>query len=282
MDRIIYKYKMGSTACTHNTRQTGHLIGRTYQCYRKNCQHLRRHLDGLRRHIPIDLQHQSAAKRKAAEIVDQARRDTDRLLDEIDALRKEKERADFRERVGAVQKSTAETLDRMEAEVAPKKEKKPLPRPLRIGDSVRIVSLGKVGEVLALPDNKKQVSVQVGIIKTKISLDDLELVEQKKQAAEKPKGKSVYSLGRDTRDASNEIDLRGMNILEAEPVVEGFLDNCRMAGLTTVSIIHGKGTGALRQGVHAMLRRDRNVESFRLGVYGEGETGVTIVTLKQG
>lgn len=223
-----------------------------------------------------------AAKRKAAEIVDQARRDTDRLLDEIDALRKEKERADFRERVGAVQKSTAETLDRMEAEVAPKKEKKPLSRPLRIGDSVRIVSLGKVGEVLALPDNKKQVSVQVGIIKTKISMDDLELVEQKKQAAEKPKGKSVYSLGRDTRDASNEIDLRGMNILEAEPVVEGFLDNCRMAGLTTVSIIHGKGTGALRQGVHAMLRRDRNVESFRLGVYGEGETGVTIVTLKQG
>ncbi len=223
-----------------------------------------------------------AAKRKAAEIVDQARRDTDRLLDEIDELRKEKDRADFREKVGAVKKSTAEALDQMESAVSPKKEKKPLPRPLRIGDTVKILSLGKTGSVLALPDNKKQVAIQVGIIKTKIKLDDLELVEQKAKIPQQPQGKTVYSLGRDTRDATNEIDIRGMNILEAEPVVEMFLDRCRLSGLTTVSIIHGKGTGALRQGVHAMLRKDRGVESFRLGVYGEGETGVTIVTLRQG
>ena len=116
---------------------------------------------------------------------------------------------------------------------------------------------------------------------TPLSKDDLELIEQKTKIPPQPQGKSVYSLGRDTRDVSNEIDIRGMNILEAEPVVEGFLDRCRMSGLTTVSIIHGKGTGALRQGVHAMLRKDKTVESFRLGVYGEGETGVTIVTLKQ-
>ena len=223
-----------------------------------------------------------AAKRKAAEIIDQARRDTDRLLDEIDELRKEKERADFRERVGAVKKSTAQTLDTMESAVAPKREKKPLPRPLRVGDTVKVLSFGKTGSVLALPDNKKQVSVQVGIVKTKVSLDDLELIEQKAKAPQAPRGKTVYSLDRDTRSVSNELDIRGMNILEAEPVVEGFLDQCQMSGLTTVSIIHGKGTGALRQGVHAMLRREKCVESFRLGVYGEGETGVTVVTLKQG
>ena len=226
-------------------------------------------------------EHLDAAKRKAADIVDQARRDTDRLLDAIDELRKEKDRADFRERIGAVKKSTEDSLNRMESVVAPKKEKKPLPRPLREGDTVKVISLGKTGTVLALPDNKKQVAVQIGIIKTKIKLDDLELVEQKTEIPPQPQGKSVYSLGRDTRDVSNEIDIRGMNILEAEPVVEGFLDRCRMSGLTTVSIIHGKGTGALRQGVHAMLRKDKTVESFRLGVYGEGETGVTIVTLKQ-
>ncbi len=222
-----------------------------------------------------------AAKRKAAEIVDQARRDTDRLLDEIDELRKEKDRADFREKVGAVKKSTAETLDKMESSFTPKKEKKPLPRPLRIGDSVKVLSLDKTGTVLALPDNKKQVSVQIGIIKTKIKLDDLELIENKAKVPQPPSGKSVYSLGRDTQAVANEIDIRGMNLLEAEPVVEQFLDRCRMSGLTTVSIIHGKGTGVLRQGVHAMLRKDKTVESFRLGVYGEGETGVTIVTLKQ-
>ena len=164
----------------------------------------------------------------------------------------------------------------------PKKEKKPLPRPLRVGDTVKILSLGKTGSVIALPDNQNQVAIQVGIIKTKIKLDDLELVEQKAKIPQQPQGKSVYSLGRDSRDVSNEIDIRGMNILEAEPIVEGFLDRCRMSGLMTVSIIHGKGTGALRKGVHAMLRKDPAVESFRLGVYGEGETGVTIVTLKQG
>ena len=142
--------------------------------------------------------------------------------------------------------------------------------------------MGKTAAVLALPDNKKAVQVQIGIIKTKVALDDLELVEQKAKAPQPPKGKSVYSLGRETRDVTNELDLRGMTILEAEPLVESFLDSCQMSGLTTVSIIHGKGTGALRQGVHAMLRRERSVQSFRLGVYGEGETGVTIVTLKQG
>ncbi len=223
-----------------------------------------------------------AAKRKAADIVDQARRDTDRLLDEIDELRKEKDRADFREKVGVVKKSTAETLDKMESAVSVKKEKKPLPRPLKVGDTVKVLSFGKTGAVMALPDSKKQVAVQIGIIKTKVSIDDLELIENTAKIPQQPQGKSSYSLGRDTRDATNELDIRGMNILEAEPVVEGFIDRCRMSGLTTVSIIHGKGTGALRQGVHAMLRKEKGVESFRLGVYGEGETGVTIVTLKQG
>lgn len=222
------------------------------------------------------------AKRKAADIIDQARRDTDRLLDEIDELRKAKDREDFRERVGAVKKSTADKLNEMEASVTPKREKKPLPRPLKVGDTVKVISLGKTAAVLALPDGKNQVRVQVGIITTKVALDDLELVEQKAKVPQPPKGKSVYSLGRDTRDVTTELDIRGMTILEAESLVESFLDHAQMSGLTTVSIIHGKGTGALRQGVHAMLRRERSVQSFRLGVYGEGETGVTIVTMKQG
>ena len=222
------------------------------------------------------------AKRKAADIIDQARRDTDRLLDEIDELRKAKDREDFRERVGAVKKSTADKLNEMEASVTPKREKKPLPRPLKVGDTVKVISLGKTAAVLALPDGKNQVRVQVGIITTKVALDDLELVEQKAKVPQPPKGKSVYSLGRDTRDVTTELDIRGMTILEAESLVESFLDHAQMSGLTTVSIIHGKGTGALRQGVHAMLRREKSVQSFRLGVYGEGETGVTIVTMKQG
>ena len=225
--------------------------------------------------------HLEEAKRKAADIIEQARRDTDRLLDEIDELRKAKDREDFRERVNAVKKTTATKLDQMESSVAPKREKKPLPRPLKVGDTVKVVSLGKTAAVLALPDNKKMVQVQVGIIKTKVSLDDLELQEQKAKVPQSPQGKSIYSLGRDTRDVVTELDIRGMTILEAEPLVESFLDNGQLSGLTTVHIIHGKGTGALRQGIHAMLRREPTVQSFRLGVYGEGETGVTVVTLKQ-
>ena len=169
----------------------------------------------------------------------------------------------------------------MEEAVSVKKEKKPLHRPLKVGDEIRIVTLDKTGTVLAPADHKGMVEVQVGIIRTRVPVDQVEFAPKSARPAEQTKGKSVYTLGRDTRQVMNEVDIRGMTLLEAEPVVEQFLDQCRMSGLTTVSIIHGKGTGALRQGVHALLKRDKSVESFRLGVYGEGETGVTIVTLKQ-
>ena len=218
------------------------------------------------------------ARRQAAAIVEQARRDSDRLLDSLDELRRQKDREEFRENLAKAKSVSRQQLDQMEARYEEKRVKKPLPRPLREGDEIRVLSLNKTGMVLSLPDSKGKLTVQVGIIKTKVSADDVELVER---PAPRPKPAAAsYKLERGSRTVSNELDIRGMNVLEAEPVVEGFLDNCRMAGLTTVSIIHGKGTGQLRNGIHGLLRRIKYVEGFRLGVYGEGETGVTIVTLK--
>lgn len=88
-------------------------------------------------------------------------------------------------------------------------------------------------------------------------------------------------LQRGSRAASPELDIRGMMAYEAEDVVEMYIQNASMAGLNTVSIIHGKGTGALRDAVHRLLRSNKLVDSFRIGLYGEGDSGVTVVTLKQ-
>ena len=124
------------------------------------------------------------------------------------------------------------------------------------------------------------VYLQAGIIKTKVKLKDVELIDRPKVTAKISTPAPSVRAERGSRDASMELDIRGFTAYEAETEVDNFLNNCYLAGLKNVSIIHGKGTGALRNAVKATLKRHKLVDTFRLGVYGEGETGVTIVTLK--
>ena len=124
--------------------------------------------------------------------------------------------------------------------------------------------------------------LKAGILKMKAKADEVRLIEDDERAAMKkkaPKPTRTAVTGLRTA-ASRELDIRGMETLEAESVVETFLSTAVMGHLETVTIIHGKGTGALRNAVHDILRRNKNVKSFRLGVYGEGENGVTVVTMK--
>ena len=134
-----------------------------------------------------------------------------------------------------------------------------------------VVSVGKDGTL----------QLKAGILKMKAKADDVRLIEDDERAARKP-AQPVRSSGNRTlrAAASRELDIRGLETLEAESVVETFLSAAVMGKLETVTIIHGKGTGALRKTVHDILRRNKAVKSFRLGVYGEGETGVTVVTMK--
>ena len=115
----------------------------------------------------------------------------------------------------------------------------------------------------------------------KVKADEVRLIEDDERAALLPKNTPKNS-GRVLRSASvpRELDIRGMESLEAEAVVENYIDSAVMARLETVTIIHGKGTGALRKAVHALLKRNKSVKSFRLGAFGEGEAGVTVVELR--
>ena len=141
------------------------------------------------------------------------------------------------------------------------------PKTVNPGDTVRIVSLDKKATVLSKPDSKGEVQVQAGVMKLNAKL-----------APQKGVGK--IRLEKD-RQVGMELDIRGMLVDDAILVVDRYIDNAVLSGLTEINIIHGKGTGALRAGIQDYLRTNKRVKSFRLGNYGEGDAGVTVVTLKE-
>lgn len=217
------------------------------------------------------------ARREAADIVQKTRRQADALLNELDEARRQQNKA-----LSAEQKARLRSGMRdMETAADPVHRKRDagdyrLPRELRPGDSVLIFDLDKKATVLEAPRDG-QALVQAGIIKTRVEVSNLRLLDEKQK--EKPKGRSV------TKDVSapqagTSLDLRGMNADEALMEVDAFLDRAVRMGLQQVTVIHGKGTGVLRAAVQKHLRRCPGVKSFRLGAFGEGESGVTIVELK--
>ena len=155
-----------------------------------------------------------------------------------------------------------------------------LPRPLKIGDNVLIYDIDKDAVVLELPDKDDMVMVQAGIIKTRVKLSNLRLKksEQKKTSPYKNRNRNV-STNVDIRPCT-EVDVRGQTAVEAIMAVDLAIDNAILSNIETLTIIHGKGTGVLRTEIQKHLRSVKYVKSFRLGNFGEGESGVTIVTLK--
>jgi DNA mismatch repair protein MutS2 len=137
------------------------------------------------------------------------------------------------------------------------------------------------GTVMSLPDQKGNLKVRMGILNSQVNVKDLELVDEVTIRAPglQRSGSGRVSMAK-SQSVSTEINLLGMTVDEAVSALEKYLDDARVAHLETVRIVHGKGTGALRKGVHDYLRRQKKVASFRLGQYGEGDAGVTIVQLK--
>ena len=150
------------------------------------------------------------------------------------------------------------------------------PKTVKVGDIVEITHLNTKGTVLSLPDAKGEVQLQAGIMKLKAHLSQLRLVKEppqkKKQTVSVQSGAAAPSVGMS-------CDVRGMALDEAISEVDQYLDGAMMAGLHEVTIVHGKGTGALRKGIHEHLRTLRYVKSYRLGEFGEGDAGVTVVSL---
>ncbi|MCH5267180.1 MAG: endonuclease MutS2 [Lachnospiraceae bacterium] len=164
----------------------------------------------------------------------------------------------------------------------PKKKKPSIQaKDLFVGADVRILSLNSTGTVSTLPNDKGDLFVQAGLLRTKVNLADLELIKQPKP--EKPQRKNTGSGKIGMSKAASlhqEVNLIGMTVDQAMPVMEKYLDDAYMAHMTQVTVIHGRGTGALRTAVHNRLKKLKYVKSYRLGEFGEGDMGVTIVTFK--
>ena len=144
---------------------------------------------------------------------------------------------------------------------------------------MEIPGTNRRAEVLSV--SGKILECKTGSLRMKVKADEVRLIEDDERAALTPKS-APKGGSRVLRSAAapRELDIRGMETLEAESVVESYIDTAVMARLETVTIIHGKGTGALRKAVHTMLKRNKSVKSFRLGAFGEGEAGVTVVELR--
>lgn len=220
------------------------------------------------------------ARVEALRILESTKEESQRVLRE---LREIKETASVKEAVEAANRAK-EALKEQSDKVskmggAEKKINRKPPKNLKMGETVKILSLDNEAVVLTAPDSSGSLMVQAGIMKIKVHISDLIRVKEENAFNEKKTAKIVFSGGK-TKDAKTEIDLRGMMVDEAVMAVDKFIDDSVMASLKTITIIHGKGTGALRAGITEYLRKHRCVESYRAGKYGEGETGVTVVTLK--
>jgi DNA mismatch repair protein MutS2 len=162
--------------------------------------------------------------------------------------------------------------------VTEKKSDYKLPRDLKTGDNVEIIASGLKGTLASDPDKNGNTVLQSGVIKAKVNVNDLRLLAPDEMPKEK-KPKKAPELAF-ARTASTELDIHGLTVLEALMELDMFLDQAVICGLHTVTIIHGRGTGALRNGVRDHLRHHPQVKNFRAGMYGEGEDGVTIAELK--
>ena len=226
----------------------------------------------------------SKGENEARRIVRQAQQQVDEIFAELDELRRKmQQQADFQ----AINDAKVSARKHMNAaqEALHLREETPEPetpsRPIAAGDRVELPGVRTAATVVQVNGDGSLV-LQAGKMKMTAKPGQVRLIEGqppvKKQAAA-PKTGPAPSLHLERR-ASSELDIRGYETLEAESVVENYLDAAVMAKLETVTIIHGKGTGALRKAVHEILRRSKAVKSFRLGRYGEGEAGVTVVELK--
>lgn len=227
------------------------------------------------------------AKSQALRVVEQAKREAYALLQELDKLKKEqqktKDAAELARRAKSLVKKGIESIDSAADPIIGIEDDDKdyvLPRALVTGDTVIIRDIGKTAKVLSPADKKGNVEVQAGSIKTRVKLSNLRLCEN---APKKKETKSTVRLQGESRlnmAASTRLDLRGMTVDECLIELDRFIDQGLRTGLNEFTVVHGKGTGALRTAVTRYLKASPYVKTSRLGVYGEGEDGVTIVTLK--
>ena len=236
----------------------------------------------LRAELEVRLEKADLKSRREAErILQDARETAEQVFAELDEMKKRLNEEDDVSRINEARNALRRKLNLAQEGLspsAPVEDVRLSARPVKPGDTVEIRSMGVQAEVLSVsPD--RVLTLKAGIMTITARESEVLLVEGR-QIKEKKRQTGSSGTALRTSSMRPEIDLRGMESIEAVAAAEQFLDNAVMAKLSPVTIIHGKGTGALRTAIHQMLRRNKMVKSFRLGVFGEGESGVTIVELK--
>ncbi len=217
------------------------------------------------------------AKEKAADVLREAKEYADRAIRNINksgahTREMEEERSALRERYEEYR--AAGGIKRRE----PKKESA---HELQVGDEVLVLSLNLNGTLLSLPNTRGEVNVQLGAMRTTVKVSDVEFVKAKEEPKQTQRSMAASIGYAKSMTVSPELNIVGKRVDEALPEVDKYLDDAYLAHIEKVNIIHGRGTGALRDAVHAKLKRTPYVKSFRLGEFGEGDRGVTIVEFKK-
>lgn len=224
------------------------------------------------------------ARVEAAQIVQSARDEMNTILKEANKLAREAVKNDRSREIEQVRKRLKDAGESYDSRLEKRREKLGTNKPIkdvRLGETVEIISMNEQGEVVVLPNSSGDVMIQVGIMKIKANVRDLRRTKEK--APQKPERKRTSSDGRGeskTMTATTELDIRGLMVDEGTALLDKFIDDAVMSSVKNISVIHGKGTGALRAGIHSYLKHNKFVKSYRLGVFGEGDSGVTIIELK--
>ena len=219
-----------------------------------------------------------AARREAQEIIEDARRMADAAAQEIKAMKKQlaeqADTANLNQRQSELRRGLNEAESRLRA-AQPEKERPTPTREILIGDTVELLKLGTKASVIAI-NKDGSYQLQAGILKMTAKRDEVYLLENENQYKPKPARPAHSGREMNMNAMNSEIDLRGMDTIEAVCVMERYLDEAMRSNLSSVRIIHGKGTGAVSAAVHQSLKKNKFIKRFRLGRYGEGEDGVTI------
>lgn len=220
------------------------------------------------------------AKEDARNILRLAKEDADSIVGELREISSEIEK-DRNRKIQEAQEKMKSSLNKAESQVSKDilnvKSNKP-PKNLKVGEAVEVLTFNQIGTVLEEPDDNGNVWVQVGIMKISSHISTLKRTKSEEEV--KIHGSTKKIMSTKSKDVRAEIDLRGKNLDEAFLELDKYLDDAYIAGLKQINIIHGKGTGVLRDGIKGYLRGHRHVRTSRLGVYGEGGDGVTIVEIK--
>jgi len=223
------------------------------------------------------------AKEEAREIIKEAKMVSDEVKEELKALAKLESMGERNVKFDKGRKRLREIEKKNQTAMKRESNQQPIdPSKIAVGDRVKILTLDQNGEIITLPDDKGNLQVQVGIMKIGVKITDLMMIDQKPAAKKvKPKKSSYGSLYKSkAQNISISTDVRGKNLDDAIMDVEKYIDDAFISGLNEVTVIHGRGEGILKKGIHDMLKRHKNVKSFRSGALSEGGDGVTVIKMK--